>query len=73
MCRIDKHRWLPAFVVFAALVMEPFAIPCQAPTQAPAVATQPPVSITTPQFQPTAEELGDSLMMHQRYQAAIET
>jgi tetratricopeptide (TPR) repeat protein len=53
--------------------MEPFAIPCQAPTQAPAVATQPPVSITTPQFQPTAEELGDSLMMHQRYQAAIET
>jgi tetratricopeptide (TPR) repeat protein len=29
-------------------------------------------AITSPQFQPTPEQVGDSLMAHQRYQAAIE-
>ena len=30
------------------------------------------VKSLNPQFQPTPEQLGDSLMAHQRYQAAIE-
>jgi tetratricopeptide (TPR) repeat protein len=85
MCWPYRHRLLQAPAVFAALVLASPAnfsqtpdqtlpqIPVQtnsavssvaAPSQSPLVVTQNP---------PTAEELGDSLMTHQRYQAAIES
>lgn len=39
--------------------------------QSPAIQQASQTAATTPQFQPTHEEVGDSLMAHQRYQAAI--
>ncbi len=46
---------------------------CLAAGQTPAPAQQPSqAAATSPQFQPTPEQLADSLMAHQRYQAAIE-
>ncbi len=36
-------------------------------------AVPPAAASNTPKFQPTPEEIGDSLMAHQRYQAAIES
>lgn len=38
--------------------------------QVPAAISSP--AVTSPQFKPTPEQIGDSLMAHQRYQAAIE-
>jgi Tfp pilus assembly protein PilF len=72
MSRFDKHRRLPAIAVFAALVASPLAVFAQAPgadTATGRALTQPAL---TPQPPPTPEEVGDSLMAHQRYQAAIE-
>src|SRR5579863_7854816 len=76
MSRLDKHRRLPAIVVFAALVASPLAVFAQVPAQNSAAgpATSQPVAIQLPkQPPPTPEELADSLMTHQRYQAAIES
>jgi tetratricopeptide (TPR) repeat protein len=95
MCRLFRHRWLPALAIFAALAPGvsvgfsqalpepepriPTEIPTEnstqtldlaAPASAPAIEDQP-VAVV-PQPPPTPEELGDSLMTHQRYQAAIE-
>ena len=70
MKRLDKSRWLPGFAVFAVLIAQsptPFA---EAPAQMPAIATQ--NQSIAPQAAPTPEEVGDTLMSHQRYQAAIE-
>jgi tetratricopeptide (TPR) repeat protein len=80
MCRCNQHRWLPVFAVLAALAIEPcsgfgevpydpFAQP-QAQNLSPIPSSQP--STTAPQTPPTPEELGDALLAHQRYQAAIE-
>ena len=72
MCRINKLRWLPALATLAALAIPSRVLFAQLPAPPPA-AIQPAQSpVITPQFQPTPEELGDSLMTHQRYQAAIE-
>jgi Tfp pilus assembly protein PilF len=68
----NPHRWLPAFAVFAALVTQSSAAFAQPPTQAPAAIQQSQPPLAAPQFQPTPEEIGDALMTHQRYQAAIE-
>ena len=43
---------------------------CAALSQAPAPSEAP--AVTSPQFRPTPEQIGDSLMARQRYQAAIE-
>jgi hypothetical protein len=86
MCRIFQHRWLPALAVFAALVIgipgvfgqtpaEPvFQIPFENSTQTLDLnaAPEPQPASVVPQPPATPEELGDSLMSHQRYQAAIE-
>jgi tetratricopeptide (TPR) repeat protein len=78
-----QPRRLPVLAVFAALVLPSSAIVSQMAAQAPqplepaaiplpAVDKPPTPAVATPQSPPTPEELGDSLMIHQRYQAAIE-
>lgn len=54
--------WLTAIV----LAMEWMSSGAQVPSPIPAQ------SVTSPQFKPTPEQIGDSLMARQRYQAAIE-
>jgi len=72
MFRIERYSGLLLWVVFwAFLAVSPAGQAQGAGAVAPAAPqTQP--AVNPAQFQPTAEELGDSLMMHQRYQAAIE-
>jgi tetratricopeptide (TPR) repeat protein len=71
MCRLDKHRWLPVLALLAALVTLPPAACPQPATQVPAGSHQSTLTVVTTQPQPTPEEIGDALMTHQRYQAAI--
>jgi tetratricopeptide (TPR) repeat protein len=87
MRRLIRQSWLPTIIVLAALAAESpaFGLPtgqitfpeptspsAQAAAQAPA-AVPAAQSVSAPAaYQPTPEELGDSLFGHQRYQAAIE-
>ncbi len=77
MSRFD-HRPLPASIFFAALAGTCSLAICQAPpSSAPAVTVSEsiPAKAAVPdpsKPQPTPEQLGDALMAHQRYQAAIE-
>ena len=71
-----RYRSLTALAVLAALGMPPSNAIAQVPT---GITGRPPgtpaqTAVTNPggQVQPTAKELGDALMVHQRYQAAIE-
>ena len=73
MRRMDERRWLPALAVLAALVTASPAAFAQTATQAPAAPPQSQQTVTAPQVPPTPEEVGDALMAHQRYQAAIES
>ncbi|MGA2890171.1 MAG: tetratricopeptide repeat protein [Terracidiphilus sp.] len=68
---MDEHRWLSAFACLAALVIAPVAALGQTGTQAPASSPQSPLTTSAPPAPTSPEELGDSLMAHQRYQAAI--
>jgi tetratricopeptide (TPR) repeat protein len=72
MRRLEQHRRLLAYATLAAFVFASVAAVGQAPAQSPGAnpATEQP-SIA-PQPPPTPEELGDSLMAHKRYQAAID-
>lgn len=72
MRRFDKHRRLPAYTVLAALVVASLADFGQAPAPTSTASPQPAQPSIEPQAPPTPEELGDSLMAHKRYQAAIE-
>lgn len=66
------RRLLPAVFAAAALLATTFPAAAQASKQDfPAAPTGPPSS-AAPATRPTPEELGDSLMAHRRYQAAIE-
>ena len=56
------EAWITVLVVGAGCVGAIAQIPSAVPPQA----------VTSPQFKPTQEQIGDSLMAHQRYQAAIE-
>jgi tetratricopeptide (TPR) repeat protein len=72
MRRFDKQNWLPGSLVSAALLAATVAVFAQI-SPVSITASRPPVQpnvIALPQ--PTPEELGDSLMAHRRYQAAIE-
>jgi len=60
--RRGQFRWLGVLVLGAECL--------SVPAQMPVTALNP--TVTAPQFQPTPEQIGDSLMSHQRYQAAIE-
>ncbi len=71
MCRMDERRWLPALAVFAALVPLSLAVFAQPPLEPQTAPQQSVRVIAAPATQPTPEEIGDALMIHQRYQAAI--
>ena len=87
MCSSRRSCWLAAFavcVVAGALIPagfceNSFQTQLQAPTQKPPspaepaapIAAQTQALVLAPERPPTPEELGDSLMGHQRYQAAI--
>lgn len=72
MRRINQCHWLPALVVLAVLLPCSPEFYAQPATEIPASPQQSvPAAIATPS-QSTPEEVGDALMMHQRYQAAIE-
>jgi tetratricopeptide (TPR) repeat protein len=69
-----QRCWLPALVVLAALsISSPSALAqAAAPTAADAPPSPPQQVIVTPPVQASPAELGDALMTHQRYQAALE-
>ena|ERR1700758_1997487 len=76
MRRLDKCL-LPAVMFVAAIVIPPGSSLAQSPPAQTSDATpHPGVQTTTttiePKAPPTPEQLGDALMAHQRYQAAIE-
>ncbi len=76
MSRLDE-RLLPAVMLMAAIVstagsslaQSPAA---QAPDAKPAPGAQATIITILPKTPPTPEQIGDALMAHQRYQAAIE-
>jgi tetratricopeptide (TPR) repeat protein len=71
---LNQRRRLPANLILAALVVVSFSASAQTPTTEIA-STRPTTEAATsilPLPQPTPEALGDSLMAHRRYQAAIE-
>jgi tetratricopeptide (TPR) repeat protein len=70
MRKMDEHRWLPALAVLANLLSPAFF--AQPATEAPA-SPQQSTPVISSQALPTSEEIGDALMTHQRYQAAIES
>src|SRR5690242_19831897 len=72
MSRYDQ-RLLPASVALAAIVCTSTAILPQSPSTPPSNPPAQQVAASAkPLVQPTPEQLGDALMAHQRYQAAIE-
>src|SRR5580700_7775104 len=77
MRRSDK-RLLPAFAMMAVILGTSGLCLAQSPATPPPDATpkpesQPATTTTTlPKAPATAEQIGDALMAHQRYQAAIE-
>jgi len=85
MCRFNRRR-SPAFVLMAAISCSSGFVLAQSSSVNPSGSAQEPVttasapkptatpttSTTIPKTPPTFEQLGDALMAHQRYQAAIE-
>lgn len=72
---LKEHVLFQTFRLGVALVAFPLLAAAQASAPAPVSSAQPPKSAAAapnPTPPPTPEELGDSLMSHQRYQAAIE-
>jgi tetratricopeptide (TPR) repeat protein len=77
MTKFDTRRPLPALLIMAAIVSASSTSLAQAPASPAPVATsdaqpQPATANNSPKVPPTPEQLGDALMSHQRYQAAIE-
>jgi tetratricopeptide (TPR) repeat protein len=74
MPRIDPHSWLsyPLLLAFLAGVQGGIAQQPPSPAAAQAPVPAPPQAGLPVPVPPTAEELGDTLMAEQRYQAAIE-
>jgi tetratricopeptide (TPR) repeat protein len=68
----DKRRSLPAALATAALLLTSLMAGAQSPTSNLASSRSPLEATVIPVPQPTPEALGDSLMAHRRYQAAIE-
>jgi tetratricopeptide (TPR) repeat protein len=65
--RNQELRW-PIFLTAVAITAASVAILAQTPVPPPTAKP----AVTEPHFTPTSEQLGDSLMAHQHYQAAIE-
>ncbi len=77
MRRFDKQSQLLTITLMAAIAGLPVLVFAQSPAAQPAAnktetTSQPATSSQPPNLLPSPEELGDSLMAHQRYQAAIE-
>jgi tetratricopeptide (TPR) repeat protein len=76
MYNLSQFRCRPAFAILAVLGMLPLNSFAQIPNDPPGQpsAAPAPSQLANPgsAVQPTAKELGDALMAHQRYQAAIE-
>lgn len=70
MRRFDK-RLLPASVLLAAVVCSFGMALAQSGSPTPGSPSQP-AAVAEPKVPPTPEQVGDALMAHQRYQAAIE-
>ena len=69
---IDRSRNLPLLGIVAAVISAIVPALAQAPDSGSDAVPQPAKVATQPDTQPTPEQIGDSLMAHQRYQAAIE-
>ena len=79
MIKDHNQRWLWALVVAATLTGASLAHPAQAPMEKSVTPSQEAVAVVPatatppgPRLDATPEQIGDSLMAHQRYQAAIE-
>ncbi len=71
MLKLGQTRF-PSAALFALSLAVPRSLPAQASGQSqPPAAPSGPVTATPAQSPPTAEQIGDSLTAHQRYQAAI--
>lgn len=72
----NKHSFLAAMIAVAIACACNSAMAQshanQTPPPTPSAPSQPPVTTAAPTVPPTPEQLGDALMAHQRYQAAIE-
>jgi tetratricopeptide (TPR) repeat protein len=74
MIKGHKQRWLTALVVTATVSAISVADFAQTPPGQSVAASSPSTAkVAGPQFQPTQEQVADSLMAHQHYQAAIES
>jgi hypothetical protein len=74
MIKDHKQRWLTALVVTAIVFAVTVAVFAQTPPGQSASAASPSAAkVSSPQFQPTPEQVADSLMAHQHYQQAIES
>jgi tetratricopeptide (TPR) repeat protein len=72
MTKEHNQQWLTALVVTAAASAISMAIFAQTPPGQSASASSPAVGkVAGPQFQPTPEQIADSLMAHQHFQEAI--
>ena len=72
MSRMNARRWLPALMALAALAAQSPAAYGQAAAQTPPATPQPAPAASAVQTPPSSEDVGDSLMAHQHYQAAID-
>jgi tetratricopeptide (TPR) repeat protein len=66
------QRLLPAIALLAALIGGPFSVHAQEKAMDTAPAAPPQPAPVAPAFQPTHEDMGDSLLFHRRYQEAID-
>jgi tetratricopeptide (TPR) repeat protein len=71
MFRSNKQRALPVVELIAAITVAAGCALAQVPAT-PIANPRPVQAAATPKLEPNAEDRGDSLMAHQRYQAAIE-
>ncbi|MDR3451871.1 MAG: tetratricopeptide repeat protein [Rhodoferax sp.] len=71
MTRLNHHSGFPASVVAAALLFAA-SLFSQPPAEVSAAPQPPSLPAATPLPAPTPEGIGDSMMAHRRYQAAIE-
>ncbi len=77
MSPFEANRWVLTTALLAFSLGTPRALPAQTQSQAPAATPATTPAATTPAQNvpalppPTPEQLGDSLVGHQRYQAAI--
>lgn len=74
---IHSQKWrafrlLPVLALLAAVIGAPLTVLAQETAMDTVPATPPQPAPVAPAFQPTHEDMGDSLLYHRRYQEAIE-